>query len=267
MPTRSASPPSRMSSSLGGGADAADREHRDVDDACVTAVNSSRFHTGVNGARRPPSHVAGHRARSRSGRDRARPARKRARMAALSPQIDDGDAAPAERRVGEDRDLDGRHRVEAPLLRTRRHSLQRLVPGDVAGERRRLLATGTLTVHVKSAPARSAIARRMTSQHARPAFGRAAELVVAPVVERREELVEQLGVGRRQLDPVVAGLACPRRHVAVAGGHRVHLVGGHHVDRDAGGTPVAGRRGTGDAASSGPRRRCDAYGSCHASIA
>ena len=75
------------------------------------------------------------------------------------------------------------------------------------------------------------------AEHAGPALERSAELVVAPVPERRQELVDQLGVARRELEAVVAGLARPRRGLAVLHGHGADVVAGHHVDRRA---PVHG---------------------------
>ena len=93
--------------------------------------------------------------------------------------------------------------------------------------------TGTFTVTVKSSPARSAMRSRMRREHAGPTLQRSAELVVAPVPERRQELVDQLGVARRELEPVVAGLARPRRRLAVLHGHGADVVAGHHVDRRA----------------------------------
>ena len=71
-------------------------------------------------------------------------------------------------------------------------------------------------------------------EHPRPPLDRAPELVGAAVVERREELIEELGVGRGQLDAVVPGLACPRRHLAEPHRHRPYLVRGHYVDGNAG---------------------------------
>jgi hypothetical protein len=68
-------------------------------------------------------------------------------------------------------------------------------------------------------------------QDARAPLERSAELIGAPVVEGGEELVEQFGIGRAELNAVVARLASPGRDLAVAERHRLHLVGGHDVDR------------------------------------
>ena len=101
----------------------------------MAAANSDRFHTGSNGAVLPP-HQAPALTTPRRSRDGAA-ARSRLAMPGIGPQRV-GHAASGQRRVGEDRDLDRRDRVEAPLLH-QPAQLQGLVVARAGEPRWRLL--------------------------------------------------------------------------------------------------------------------------------
>ena len=120
-------------------------------------MNSSRFHTGANGARRPPSQAPAISVARRARRGAA--VRKRARMAVLSHRPDG--ARPRLSVVSGKTDTSTGVTASKPHSATRRHvsSASARVTWRANGG---ATSTGTLTVHGKSAPARSATARRMT---------------------------------------------------------------------------------------------------------
>ena len=134
---------------------------------------------------------------------------------------------------------DTSHRRDGVVAEVLHQPAQRdaLVPCGVPGEGRRLLPHRHLHGDREVVAGALGDALADEAEHEGPALQRSAELVVAPVPERRQELVDQLGVARRELEAVVAGLARPRGGLAVLHGHGADVVGRHHVDRRA---PVHG---------------------------
>ena len=138
-------------------------------------------------------------------------------------------------RVGEDRHPHGGDGVEAPLLGELAHA-HGVGQADVGGERWRRLERD-LHRAGEVGPRLHGDGLTDDPEDAGPGLERAPELVVPAVVEGRQELVEEFGVGGTELHAVVPRLPGPRGHPAELLGQPVDLVGTQHVHRD---TPERG---------------------------